>query len=230
MDDRIATDGPSVKVNYEQLLEKFGCQSITEEQLNRLAKLTGKDIHYLLKRKIIYAHRDFDVILKLYEEKKPFYLYTGRGPSSGQLHLGHYVPFMITKYLQEIFDIPLVIQITDDEKFLFKSESLEIYQKYAIENIKDIIAIGFQPEKTFIFCNTQYMGKLYPNVLKIQKSVTNLQVQQIFGFRPDDNIGRNSFPAIEIAPVISSCFSHLFPSNTHIQCFISCAIDQEFYE
>lgn len=39
-------------------------------------------------------------ILDLYEAGKRFYLYTGRGPSSDALHLGHLVPFHFTKYLQ----------------------------------------------------------------------------------------------------------------------------------
>ena len=44
----------------------------------------------------------------------------GRGPSSESLHMGHLVPFMFTKYLQDVFDVPLVIQLTDDEKYFFK--------------------------------------------------------------------------------------------------------------
>lgn len=55
--------------------------------------------------------RDFNKILDCYEQKKPFYLYTGRGPSDGSLHLGHLIPFMFAKYLQDIFDVPLIIQV-----------------------------------------------------------------------------------------------------------------------
>ena len=32
------------------------------------------------------------------------------------------MPFLFTKWLQEAFDVPLVIELTDDEKFLFKKE------------------------------------------------------------------------------------------------------------
>lgn len=38
------------------------------------------------------------IILDLYEQKKPFYLYTGRGPSSDSMHMGHLIPFIFTKY------------------------------------------------------------------------------------------------------------------------------------
>lgn len=34
---------------------------------------------------------------------------------------GHLVPFYLTKYLQELFDEEVYIQITDDDKFLYRS-------------------------------------------------------------------------------------------------------------
>lgn len=43
-----------------------------------------------------------------------------QGPSSEALHLGHLVPIMFTQWLQEAFDVPLVIQLTDDEKTLWR--------------------------------------------------------------------------------------------------------------
>lgn len=41
--------------------------------------------------------RDLNDILDAYEKGDKFYLYTGRGPSSEALHLGHLIPFMFTK-------------------------------------------------------------------------------------------------------------------------------------
>ena len=43
--------------------------------------------------------RDFINILDRYEQGKPFFLYTGRGPSSDSMHLGHLIPFMFTKFV-----------------------------------------------------------------------------------------------------------------------------------
>ena len=42
-------------------------------------------------------NRDFNEVLDAYERGDKFYLYTGRGPSSEALHLGHLIPFMFTK-------------------------------------------------------------------------------------------------------------------------------------
>jgi tryptophanyl-tRNA synthetase len=41
--------------------------------------------------------RELDKILDRFEAGKPFFLYTGRGPSSDSMHLGHMVPFVFTK-------------------------------------------------------------------------------------------------------------------------------------
>ena len=92
--------------------------------------------------------RDLDVVLDAYERGEKFFLYTGRGPSSESLHVGHLVPFLFTQYLQEAFNVPVVIQITDDEKFLFKHDlTVEQCHRLGYSNAKDIVACGFDVEK-----------------------------------------------------------------------------------
>ena len=65
--------------------------------------------------------------------------------------------------------------MTDDEKFLWKDLSVDETMKLANENAKDIIALGFDMKKTFIFANMTFMGEcpdFYRTVCKIQKCVT----------------------------------------------------------
>lgn len=62
------------------------------------------------------------------------------------------------RWLQDVFNVPLVIQMTDDEKYLWKDLTLEQAHGYAVENAKDIIACGFDINKTFIFSDLDYMG------------------------------------------------------------------------
>uniref|UniRef100_A0A674HCX1 Tryptophan--tRNA ligase, cytoplasmic n=1 Tax=Taeniopygia guttata TaxID=59729 RepID=A0A674HCX1_TAEGU len=183
-------------------------------------------------RGIFFSHRDMDQILDAYENKKPFYLYTGRGPSSQAMHVGHLIPFLFTKWLQEVFDVPLVIQLTDDEKYLWKDMTVEKAYEYARENAKDIIACGFDINKTFIFSDLDYLGTsagFYKNIVKVQKHVTFNQVKGIFGFTDSDCIGKISFPAIQAAPSFSSSFPQIFNGKENIQCLIPCAIDQDPY-
>ncbi len=48
--------------------------------------------------------------------------------------------------------------MTDDEKFLWKDLTLEEAHRLTYENVKDIIAVGFDPRKTFIFSDLEYVG------------------------------------------------------------------------
>ena len=67
------------------------------------------------------------------------------------------------RWLQDVFNVPLVIQMTDDEKFLWKDLTPEETNRMAHENAKDIIACGFDIEKTFIFSDFEYMAYVFIN-------------------------------------------------------------------
>lgn len=217
-------------VDYDKLIRDFGCHPIDEALIARMEALTGKRAHHFLRRGIFFSHRDLHLLLDLYEKGKPFYLYTGRGPSSESMHMGHLVPFMFTKWLQETFDVPLVIQITDDEKFYFKDLTLDEVEKLAHENIKDIIAMGFDINKTFIFRDLDYMGTMYRTIARIEKATTASQAKGCFGFKLEDNVGKWMFPAIQAAPSFSVCFPHIFPNTKeNVFCLIPQAIDQDPY-
>ena len=125
--------------DYDKLINEYGSQRITPELLERFEKVTGHPPHEWLRRGIFFSHRDLNLLLDLTEKGGKFYLYTGRGPSSESLHMGHLIPFRFTKWLQDVFDCPLVIQLTDDEKFLWKDLTLEECHRLAFENAKDII-------------------------------------------------------------------------------------------
>ncbi|XP_055341119.1 tryptophan--tRNA ligase, cytoplasmic-like [Paramacrobiotus metropolitanus] len=219
-------------VDYNKLIRQFGSQPVEDALLDKFEKVTGKPMPHLLRRKIFFSHRDLDQILNVYASGKPFYLYTGRGPSSDAMHLGHLIPFIFTKQLQDLFDIPLVIQLTDDEKFLWKDLSLEKANELAYENAKDIIAVGFDMEKTFIFSDLDFMAQcpsFYRNILRVQKAVTYSQAKGVFGFIPDDHIGKVGFPAIQAVPSFCSTFPFIFGERKDIPCLIPCGIDQDPY-
>ncbi|GJM95496.1 hypothetical protein PR202_ga12238 [Eleusine coracana subsp. coracana] len=214
-------------IDYDKLVDQFGCQRIDAALVDRIARLTARPPHRFLRRGLFFAHRDLSEVLDLYERGEKFYLYTGRGPSSEALHLGHLIPFMFTKYLQDAFKVPLVIQLTDDEKFLWKNLTVEECKRLARENAKDIIACGFDVERTFIFSDFEFVGgKFYENMVKISKCVTCNKAVGIFGFSPEDPIGKYSFPPVQAAPSFPSSFPHLFGGNNQLRCLIPCAIDQ----
>eukprot|EP00966_Prymnesium_polylepis_P194050 4498508-Prymnesium_polylepis.1 len=115
VDPWTATAG-SKGFDYMKLIDQFGSQAITPELVAKFERVTGHKAHPWIKRGIFFSHRDLDVILDHHARGEQIYLYTGRGPSSEALHMGHLIPFMFTKWLQDVFKCVLVIQMTDDEK------------------------------------------------------------------------------------------------------------------
>lgn len=213
-----ATDeqGNVQAIDYNKLTEQFGTQLIDDPLLERFERVTGQRPHRFLRRGIVFSHRDLTVILDRFEQGKPFFLYTGRGPSSDSMHIGHSVPFTFTKWLADVFNVPLVIMLTDDEKFLFK-EKLQVaeVEGFSRENAKDIIALGFDVQKTFIFSNIAYMaqGPLWRNVIRMAKLTTNSQARNTFGHGGDDNIGRTHYSAVQGATAIASTFPQIFGND-----------------
>ena len=228
------TNTTGKEIDYDKLINQFGTQKISEELLQEFERVTGHKPHVFLRRGIFFSHRDLHLFLKAKEENKPIFLYTGRGPSGEGMHLGHMLPFIFTSWLQKVFNCPLVIQLTDDEKFFMRAEKQDIshYSKLGIENAKDIIACGFDKERTFIFRDTDYIGTMYENVCRFQKMLTYSQAKGIFGLKESDNVGRSAFPAIQAVPSFSNTFPHIFghlKKGEHAYCLIPQGIDQDPY-
>ncbi len=211
-------------VDYGKLIERFGTKPLTRDLLERVKNHTG-ELHYMLRRGIFFSHRDFDWILDRYESGEEFFLYTGRGPS-GHTHIGHLTPWIFTKYLQEKFGAELYFQLTDDEKFLYHPDyTLEGTKGFAYENALDIIAMGFESKKTYIFADTEYAKTLYSIALEVAKHITFSTARAVFGFQHSTNTGLIFFPAVQAVP----CFLPSVLKGRNIPCLIPAAIDQDPY-
>ena len=99
--------GKAVAIDYDKIVDTFGSRRIDAALLKRFEEVTGKKPHRLLRRGMVFSHRDLTSILDRFEKQKnetdpakketPFFLYTGRGPSSSSMHVGHTIPFEFTK-------------------------------------------------------------------------------------------------------------------------------------
>ncbi|RLI31790.1 tryptophan--tRNA ligase [Candidatus Bathyarchaeota archaeon] len=214
----------SGKVDYEKLIKKFGTQPLTKEILDKVKKYAG-ELHFLLRRNFFFCHRDFDWILNFYESGGRFILYTGRGPS-GPVHIGHILPWIFTKYLQDAFNVKLYFQMTDDEKFLIHHNfTIETSTSYMYDNALDVIAIGFDKNKTKIISDVKNMGLMYKLTVKIAKHINFSVVRAVFGFEDSTNIGLIFFPAVQAAP----CFLESELTGEAVPSLIPAAIDQDPY-
>eukprot|EP00792_Barthelona_sp_PAP020_P001038 TRINITY_DN1170_c0_g1_i1.p1 TRINITY_DN1170_c0_g1~~TRINITY_DN1170_c0_g1_i1.p1 ORF type:complete len:395 (+),score=106.72 TRINITY_DN1170_c0_g1_i1:32-1216(+) len=228
------------EIDYDRLVKEFGTTLIDNELIERIERVTKQPCHPWLRRGLFFSHRELEMILDAYENDIPFYIYTGRGPSSTALHLGHLIPFQFTQWLQQAFKVPVVIQMTDDEKFIFKENlTLDECTNFGYENAKDIIACGFDPKRTFIFLDTQYIDRLYPSIRAIRKEVSVHYNDCVFGINFNNSLGKIAWPSVQEAPCFSQCFPIVLErcidaakektKKPIVPCLVPCAIDQDNY-
>lgn len=174
------------KIVYNDLIKKFGTSPIDGSLIKRWETVTKTKAHHFIRRGLVFSHQDIEKILDNVEQGIPIYLYTGRGPSSDKMHLGHLVTFKLTKYLQGALKCLCFIQLSDDEKYLFKdgnrSLDLEKYHKYSYTNAYDIIACGFDPARTLLFSNLESNnGYLYFNNVLLMKETSSNSIKSTYG-------------------------------------------------
>lgn len=217
-------------LDYSKIVEKFGVQLIDYKMMEQMQKLAGDEpLHVLLRRGVFFAHQDLDKVIEHRLKGGEMFIYTGRGPSADSLHLGHMLPMQFTAYLQKLFKCKVVIEMSDEEKFYFKNGPLKDFMSYTENNMRDIIACGFDPENTFIFSSLKYESYMRPLVAAINNRTKLGTTMKIYGFRKSNTMGQVGWPTYQMAPALSGAFPHLFGDRRDVMCLVPCAIDQAPY-
>ncbi len=212
----------SGNVDYNRLIKEFGLEKIGGDVLKKIENHAG-ELHFMLRRGVFFAGRDLKWVLEEFEKGNKFFLYTGCGPS-GPIHLGHLQTWVFTKWLQDKFGVELWFQWTDDEKFLLnRDRSLEEIQGWMHENMKDVIALGFDPKKTHFLVDTQHANLIYPEAIKVAKKITYSMVKATFGLNDSSNTGLIFYTAVQAVPA----FLPSVIKRKKIPCLIPHAVDQD---
>jgi len=186
-------------IDYDKLVRQFGTEKISQALLDKIRGMAGED-HFMLRRGVFFSHRDLGRVLDEYGKGNRFFLYTGRGPS-GHTHIGHLVPWVFAKWLQDKFDVNMYFQLTDDEKFFSKQGlTLKETRDFAYENALDFIALGFKPERTKIIIDTRDIRALYPMAAEVAKRINFSNTKATFGFAGETNIGMIFYTSLQSAP------------------------------
>ena len=182
------------EIDYRELLDRFGADELTDDQIADFP-----DPHPMVRRRVFYAGRDVDRFLAAAESGEPVSLVTGVGPS-GPMHIGHAMHFYHAKHLQETTGAHVYIPMSDDEKHFAKDLSLAEIGEYARENLRDLLAVGFDPERTRIVVDTADADVVYPLAVQFGTHVTQSTMEATYG-RPD-NVGLSFYPAVQIAHLL----------------------------
>ena len=131
------------EINYNKLVKDFGVSLMKD-----LPEIFNKEI--LFRRKIIFAHRDYQRILESVKNKKKFVMMTGLMPT-GKFHLGHLLVAQQFLIYQKL-GAKIYIAVADIEAYNARGQSLEDSRKIAIdEYVTNYVALGLNPKNVEIY-------------------------------------------------------------------------------
>lgn len=176
------------EVDYEKLLERFGAERLTDEQIERFPD------HPMIRRRVYYAGRDINRYLAAAEAGETHSIVTGIGPS-GPMHLGHVLVFYLAKRLQRATGAHVYIPLSDDEKYYTKDMTFEEIGAATRSNLRDLLAVGFDPDRTRIVVDRLNADILYPHAARVAGDITQSTVEAVYGDPP--NVGFSFYPAMQ---------------------------------
>ena len=168
----------SAKEHINAKKEEFGLEYMTPETSGLDNPTDG------ILKGIFSTHKDFNSIANAVKNGKPWAIVSGINPS-GPIHLGHLSLFRENASLQKL-GADIFIPLSNDESFLFdKAESLAQAEEIAWKSIiPSIIAMGFDPEKTHIYIDTDF-SSIYTLAIHAAKHFSLTHVKGVFGFEDD---------------------------------------------
>ncbi len=177
----------------EKLVKEFGANLISE-----LSELPD---FYTFNKGLIYSHRDFDKFYKALKKGEKCAIVSGVN-ASGTLHIGHMVVFDTNLYFQKKYGVPVFIPISDDESYVAgKVETQEEAKENAIKLAKEMLAYGFDPNKTFFIIDNIFTN-IYNLAFKLSKKINYGQIKGAYGYTQDENIGLHFYPTVQAAHIL----------------------------
>jgi tryptophanyl-tRNA synthetase len=135
--------GTTVVEDYNHLYEEFGIQKF-ESLLSEIP-----DPSMYMRRGIIFGHREFDRVLEAMKQGGDFAVMSGIKPT-GDFHLGTLMTARQIIYFQQqgaqAFYAIADIEAYEDNRLPFKET-----EKLAVGNVADLLALGFDPKKGYIY-------------------------------------------------------------------------------
>ena len=177
--------------DYQRLTQKFGLESI---DLSLIPKPS-----MLHRRGIIFAHRDFDLILNSIHNNENFGVLTGLMPS-GKMHLGHSMVIEQVKWFQQ-HGGDINVAVADLEALATRSKSLKEGRKSAIEDyIINYAALGLRPESTNVYFQSK-RTEVQRLAFTLGRKTNLSELESIYGFQGDTNLAHVQSPLIQAGDI-----------------------------
>ena len=163
--------------NYSSLMEEFGIQPI-ETVLDRIP-----NPNKYIRRRISFGHVDLDVVLDALEKNEPYAVMSGIKPS-GSFHLGSKITAEEIIYFQKLSPKAMASYcVADCETYADNRMSFEESYNIAVENVADILALGLDPKRTYIYRQSTDK-RVLDMAFAFTRDVTYNMLEAIYGDKP----------------------------------------------
>ncbi|MAX45300.1 MAG: tryptophan--tRNA ligase [Euryarchaeota archaeon] len=194
MNDDVTIDpwGSSQSTDYSRIIEKFGLSSMDGVSLGSPSRLH--------RRGIVFAHRDFDMILEAKRLGSPFGVLTGLMPS-GKMHLGHSMVIDQVKWFQEQGG-DVTIAVADLESTATRGISLAEGRRIASEEyVANYAALGLDPDKTTVYFQSQ-RNVVQKLGFQLGKRTNLSELEAIYGFDGSTNLAHVQAPLVQAGDIL----------------------------
>jgi len=171
---RLDPFGTTVIEDYERLYEEFGIQSF-KPLLAEVPKPTAT-----MRRGIIFGHRDFERVLNTMKNHEEFAVMSGIKPT-GEFHLGTLMTACEVIYFQQQGATAFYC-IADVEAYEDNHVPFERSEKYAVGNVADLLALGFDPQRGYIYRQSKE-ERVKDLAITFGRGVTLATMKAIYGER-----------------------------------------------
>ncbi|MBO8183101.1 MAG: tryptophan--tRNA ligase [Archaeoglobus sp.] len=179
-------------IDYEKLIKEFGMQSIAEI----LDEIPNPN--WLMRRGIVFGHRDYQRIVEAMKEKKPWAVMSGFMPS-GLPHFGHKMTMDEIVWHQHMGGKAFV-GIADMEAYVVRGFSWEKAKEIGMEYVKSIIALGLKEDAIIYFQSASQVVK--DLAFELAAEVNFSELKAIYGFMPETNLAKMFVTSIQAADIL----------------------------
>jgi len=173
-DIRIDPWGSTLITQYNRLFKIFGIRPFSE-----VLPLLPEP-HPLMKRGVIFGHRDFDKALQAFHNGEKIALLTGLMPS-GRFHFGHKLLFDQIIYYQKM-GIDIIIAIADIEAYVVRKIPREELIRLTLEEyIANAIALGLEKKNLRIYFQSNMTAPYYRIMQMFSQKITMAEMEAIYG-------------------------------------------------
>lgn len=125
--------------------------------------------------------------------------------------------------------------LTDDMKLLHSKDlTVQDVRRFDVDNAKDILAFGFDPKKTFLFSNLDFVGgAFYENIINVARRISMGDIKDALGFGENDNVGMFYCCSTQSAGAFATSFPGILGTDRDqlqsMSCLIPCSYDIDGY-